>query len=289
MKTLIIGSAILDTLVEVEHLPIKGIDTMCSNKKYQVGGCGYNVAAAFSYLNIECDLLIPIGRGINSKEISKKLFERGLHSILDLSEGDNGSCICLIEPDGERSFLTIPGIEVNFQKKWLKKVEKRYDQIYLSGYQCLEKSGKYIYEWLKTQNSNIYFAPGPLLNKISDELLQDIFYLKPVLHLNQQELELLTNESELFLGLQKAYEKTSNQIIVTLGKNGAILFEGDTPKIYESIPVEIVNTCGAGDTHIGTILALNTKSIKLKEKMKIANTLAAKVVRIEESQLPLRE
>ncbi len=37
--------------------------------------------------------------------------KEGLISLIDNAEGDNGWCLALVEPDGERTFMSFSGVE----------------------------------------------------------------------------------------------------------------------------------------------------------------------------------
>ncbi|MBS6647106.1 MAG: hypothetical protein KH366_26380, partial [Clostridiaceae bacterium] len=49
---------------------------------------------------------------------------------------------------------------------------------------------------------------------------------------------------------------------------------------------EVVDTIGAGDSHIGTILACLTKDIPLREAIVYANQVASAVVSVKGASLP---
>ncbi len=39
--------------------------------------------------------------------------KEGLISLIDNAEGDNGWCLALVEPDGERTFMSFSGGEID--------------------------------------------------------------------------------------------------------------------------------------------------------------------------------
>ena len=83
------------------------------------------------------------------------------------------------------------------------------------------------------------------------------------------------------------FSRTRNTVIITLGEKGAYCREknGDS-YLVPSVPSEhVVDTIGAGDAHIGTILALLTKDIPLREAIACANKVSAAVVEIQGASL----
>lgn len=45
--------------------------------------------------------------------------KEGLISLIDNAEGDNGWCLALVEPDGERTFMSFSGVENQWNRQWL--------------------------------------------------------------------------------------------------------------------------------------------------------------------------
>ena len=112
MKTLVLGAAIVDIIMKIPRLPKSGEDILCTERKLTVGGCAYNVANILRGFNVKHDLFVPVGCGIYADIIRRKLNEDGYEILINDLEIDNGYCLCLVEDDGERSFITVNGIEV---------------------------------------------------------------------------------------------------------------------------------------------------------------------------------
>jgi sugar/nucleoside kinase (ribokinase family) len=45
--------------------------------------------------------------------------KQDLHSAIEAETGDNGWCLALVEPDGERTFMSFSGVENQWQQRWL--------------------------------------------------------------------------------------------------------------------------------------------------------------------------
>ena len=61
MKTLVVGSAMIDMLMLIDRIPKSGEDVLCKENKVMVGGCAYNVASTLRNLECEHDLCVPVG------------------------------------------------------------------------------------------------------------------------------------------------------------------------------------------------------------------------------------
>lgn len=287
MKTLVLGKTLVDLIVNVDTLPKTGDDLVCNKHVISMGGCAYNVATILKYFGIEHDLVSPVGKGIYASIIKEELVKNGYKIYIEDKSADNGYCLCLVEQDGERSFITIPGIDTIYKSEWLDKIDSSsYDNIYISGYEMEDESGIVISNWLINQkDKNIFFGPGPRLNFIDKEIMDQMLKLNPILHLNDDEALRYTNETDVISAAKELYRITSNSVFITLGKDGVLYFEGDKYEFIDGVSTVVENTVGAGDSHIGAILAGISMGYDCEYSCHIANRVAAKVVSSDGSRL----
>lgn len=133
MKTLVLGAAIVDIIMKIPRLPKSGGDILCTERKLTIGGCAYNVSNILRSFNVKHDLFVPVGCGIYADIIRRELNEDGYEILINDLEIDNGYCLCLVEDDGERSFITVNGIEVKHKKEWFDNLNmNQYENIYLA-------------------------------------------------------------------------------------------------------------------------------------------------------------
>ncbi len=291
MKVLVVGAAIIDIIMEIESLPKKGDDILCNNTSSVIGGCAYNVASMLRNFKVNHDLFVPVGKGQYSDIIKKDLDSNGYKVLAKNDELDNGYCLSLVESDGERTFITVQGAEGQFNDKWFNDLNTDdYDMIYIAGYQTLGKSGKVISSWLsKNVDKTIFYAPGPLLTSLEKSTLELIFSCKPVLHLNKKEILEFFNaldyekikEDDIERYILKMYELTKNTIILTLGEDGTIYYDGSK---FEKVPTEkakVVDTIGAGDSHVATVIAGLSMGKNLNDAVILANKVAGGMVSVK--------
>lgn len=283
MKTLVIGAAIVDMVMQVDRIPKSGEDVIGKDTKVMVGGCAYNVASTMHNLDCDHDLCVPLGNGMHASIVRKKLLENGYPILIQDDTDDNGFCLCLVEKNGERTFITVQGVEGNFKTSWFDELDMNdYDNIYLAGYQVCDHNGSVVAQWLKTlENKTIYFAPGPVICDIDPETMAQLMERSPILHLNEKELFDFTKETDLDTALHTLYQKNHNLIIVTLGSRGAAYYDGTHITTIPSVPVSIVDTIGAGDSHIGAIISGISKGLSIQDSIKTANKVSACIVGVQ--------
>lgn len=285
-KVLVIGNAIVDVIINIQSLPQTGDDIICQKQIINIGGCAYNVATILKHFDIKHDLVVPIGQGSYATMIKNELLQEGYTLHIEDTSADNGYCLCLVEADGERTFITVPGIEKNYKLEWLNQLDTSYyESIYLSGYELEGESGKIISHWLNKQDiPNIYFAPGPRITLIEPEIMNNILALKPILHLNIEEALSFTNSSNPLEAAKILVKETKNEVFITLGKDGVLHYHRDA-HIIPGIQTNVVNSTGAGDSHLGTLIAARTLGYDTLTCCKTANKVAAKVVSLAGSKL----
>ena len=283
MRTLVVGAAIVDLMMKIDRLPKSGEDIPCKETKTVVGGCAYNVANTLRNLNCEHDLCVPVGSGSFADIIRRGMKEKGYEPLIEEPGEDNGYCLSLVEADGERTFITVQGAECHFKKEWFNRIDMdRYENIYIAGYQVCGKSGEIISQWLKTvenvEEKHTFFAPGPMITSIESETMDTIFALKPILHINEAEAKGYTQQENVEEAVRALYEKSGNLVFVTLGAEGTLFYDGKEMRRVASVKTRVVDTVGAGDSHIGAIIAGLSKGMKVEDAVLLANRTAAAIV-----------
>ncbi len=279
-KSLIIGAAIVDIMLNIEALPTSGADIMASNERIEIGGCALNIANILKAYNVDFDFFAPVGQGKNAKLICEALSDEGIETLVTTNLGDNGHCLTLIEESGERTFITLPGIECEFQAEWFENINASdYSRAYVSGYEIEGNGGENIIEFLKAnKHLEVFFAPGPRITYIQEEKMNELFSISPVVHLNKEEILTFTKEKDVYEAMKLLYEKTNAQIIVTCGNEATLIYDGTEIISTPVEPVTVVDTSGAGDAHLGGIIAGRMLGQTVLEAVAFANKIAGSVV-----------
>ena len=290
-KCLVIGATMLDIVANLDSLPVRGGDAYIKQQEMMLGGCAYNVASILKHFNIPNTLFAPIGSGMYASFIENKLKEEGYSSPIKSIDMDNGYSMCIVEADGERTFITLSGIECYFRKEWFDSLDiNLYDKVYISGYELEGEGGNVILDFLEdNKDLEIYYAPGPRINYISEDRHKRLFKLSPIIHLNEKEVMEYTKESSYEEATNTLRNLTNNTVILTLGDKGAYYSSREKEGLIPSKASRVLDTIGAGDSHIGTIIACLSKDKNLEFAIEQANKIAAKVVSVKGSTLTKKE
>lgn len=275
---LIIGSTVCDVIINLPAIPLSAQDTNIYSQTLQIGGCAYNVVSILHHLSLPYTFLSPVGTGVYGEFVERELNKTGITTMIRTDQ-ENGCCYCLVEDSGERTFLSYHGAEYTFQKAWTDTLNlSAYGYIYACGIDMEDKDASLIVDCLASCKGQVVFAPGPRYAHISKEIMNRIYALKPILHMNEAELFGLSEKTELNEALQKLYTYTQNIVIVTLGGKGSASYDGYNFVYVPSKKVDVVDTIGAGDAHAGAVIAGLCVRADIKDILLFANDIAGAVV-----------
>ncbi|MEG3694050.1 PfkB family carbohydrate kinase [Vibrio coralliirubri] len=276
----LIGAAVVDIVTETPALPKRGTDVELTEKGIHVGGCALNIAIALKKLGVESINALPIGQGKWADIITAAMAKKGLTSSLQDPSGDNGWCLALVEPDGERTFLSVSGVENNWNQQALEQLKLQDNAIiYLSGYQLSSACGEQIVTWLETLPSGIelFIDFGPRIGDIPKPLFDRLIKLKPTVSLNRQEAELLGMQ-DINTFVEQWHNGYGCPLILRIDSDGALFATQDGYGNVAPFKATVVDTIGAGDTHAGGVLAGLASGWELPDAILLGNAVASYVV-----------
>lgn len=281
---MVIGAAVIDVIADAYALPWRGCDIELKQQSVNVGGCALNIAVALKRLGIEAGNALPLGQGVWAEIIRNRMAKEGLISLIDNAKGDNGWCLALVEPDGERTFMSFSGVENQWNHQWLARLTVTPGSLlYFSGYQLASPCGELLVDWLEElQEVTPFIDFGPRIGDIPDALLARIMACRPLVSLNRQEAEIAAERFALSAEIttlgKQWQEKFAAPLIVRLDKEGAWYFSDNASGCVPAFPTQVVDTIGAGDSHAGGVLAGLASGLSMADAVLLGNAVASWVV-----------
>ena len=286
-RLLIIGSTCVDVILRLDHLPTTGED-MHPVQRFAMGGCAFNVAQIPKAYDVDLRFVTPIGdHGVFSDFVRAHLDNAGFRGPITVPDSENGCCYCLVERSGERTFLSVHGIEYSFHAEYMDAFAgERFDYTYICGLEVEETTGGELVAWLEAHPDiagTVVYAPGPRGIEVDTDRTERILGMHPILHLNEQEAQALAgmsgSEDRVLAAAQVLHAKTGNMVIVTRGADGVLWISADgSVHSAPSVPSTVVDTIGAGDSHCGAVLTGLTLGWTEEDTMRFANQIASEVV-----------
>lgn len=287
---LIMGSTCVDVIINIDHLPKTEEDIHPFSQTMSLGGCAFNVAYMMKLMQAPHTFISPVGGGTYGDYVTKQLKTLNIPIAVSVPEKENGCCYCLVEKDGERTFMSLHGVEYTFQKSWMEAYPADdYSLAYVCGLEVEEPTGIQLIEYLEEHPKlQVCYAPGPRGVRIEKSRTDRMLALHPMLHINEQEARDLSGCVNIQTAARALQTITCNTVIITMGSRGTYCLEQDgTSYMVPGVSsVSVVDTIGAGDSHIGAILGCLTLGLPLKTAIAYANQAAAAVIGVKGAMLP---
>lgn len=287
MKVLNMGSLNLDHVYQVKHF-IRPAETMAA-LDYDIfpGGKGLNQSIAIAKAGKKVYHAGAFGKGSQMLEECLKKAEVNV-SCMKYSEVSQGHAIIQVNQNGENCIIIYSGSNHEIDTAYIDHVLAKFGTDTMLVLQNEINNLDYIIDKAYKIGMQIVLNPSPM----DDKMLQIDYHKITWLLLNEVEGESLTgkhNPEDMLHQLYKEYPSTN--IILTLGKKGAVCNCGDqriTQKVY---PVQAVDTTAAGDTFTGYLIACIADEMPLQDALSYASAAAAISVTRKgaSSSIPLRE
>ncbi|MBJ7222900.1 MULTISPECIES: PfkB family carbohydrate kinase [unclassified Brenneria] len=285
----VIGAAVIDVIADAYSLPHRGSDIELHQQGVNIGGCALNIAVTLKQLGMSSLNALPVGQGIWADIIRHALKEKDINSVIQTEKGDNGWCLALIEPDGERTFLSVSGVENQWTTDMLSQLTiDPHALVYLSGYQLTSACGDVLIRWLETlpHSTTLFIDFGPRIADIAPDRLARVLARNPIISLNREEAgHLLKTDSDAELTAQEVEILVANwsqrhrcPLIVRLDKEGAYYRHAQQAGWVSPVQAQVVDTIGAGDSHAGGVLAGLASGWSLQQAVMLGNAVASFVV-----------
>ncbi|MGF1871570.1 PfkB family carbohydrate kinase [Photobacterium indicum] len=276
----VVGAAVVDIVVDTPKLPERGGDTEVTEKGIHVGGCALNIAITLKRLGIDSLNALPLGKGNWATLIESAMAEKGVNSVLRNDNGDNGWCMALVEPDGERTFVSVSGVENQWTRSLFASLTLADDAlVYVSGYQLASESGEVLVSWLESLPTtvDVFVDFGPRIADIPPKLFSRLLVLKPIVSLNRQEAEVLgMTSADTFT--TSWFDKYQCPLILRIDSDGALFTDSNMSGCVSPFKANVVDTIGAGDSHAGGVLAGLVSGWELPDAVLLGNAVASFVV-----------
>ena len=263
----------LDYISQVENFKIGKINRT-KTEKILPGGKGLNVSTVLKNLGIESTALGFIA-GFTGEELKRSIEEKGIKT--DFIKVEKGITRINVKiSSNEETALNGNGPEITEEdiNKLLEKIEKitKEDMVILAGNipRCINND---IYEIIcKTlEKNNVTFVVDATKELLMNVLKYKPFLIKP----NKEELEETFKEKietteEIIVHAKKLQQIGAQNVLISLGGEGAILVTTEEKEYYSKAPKgKVLNTVGAGDSMVAGFIAGYTQSGDFEQAFKM--------------------
>ncbi len=302
-----IGNALVDMEYEVhdeffnKHRIDKGLMTLVDEerqgyllealgtapKKQQCGGSAANTVIAAAQLGARTFYSCKVAKDPIGNFYFQDLLDNGVQSNLvhqDREDGITGKCLVMITPDAERTMNTFLGITSSISKNQVDPDAIRNSHyMYMEGYLVASPTGreaavhaKRIAEAAGVKTA-LTFSDVNMVKFFKEGLLEMIGEGVDLIFCNESEACSFTGTTDVMIAREKL-KNFAKTFVITLGENGAVIFDGETFIDIEPYMVKAIDSNGAGDMYAGAFLYAITHQHSYASAGKLASLAASRVV-----------
>jgi fructoselysine 6-kinase len=235
------------------------------------GGNALNVAVfANRHENIQADYVGIIGYDDNGDYLLSQVKSEGLDTGYIIRKEGITAVTKIILKEGERVFDEyIEGVQTDAVLHFDKIPNpKDYDLIHFTIWGFGREHSKTLKE-----TSNVLLSCD-FSSQLDDPRTEIMPYLDVSFFSGSH---LIDNEEDPKLILKKLKENTLGLVVMTLGKYGSIAYDGELFYQSEAIPVNVVDTLGAGDAFIAEFLCHRILGKTISESLEAGHNAATKI------------
>jgi alpha-D-ribose-1-phosphate 5-kinase (ATP) len=273
-KVACLGTCSIDFISHVSRLAKADDEVNVDKLHVCLGGSASNFVTFLSHLGLKTSILARVGNDRFGEIARRKLSQKGVDvTRLIPIKGRTGMAFIAVDDEAERSIYTYMGANAGFN------LEKE-DINYIKSLDLLHITGMY-YEVVEEASKHaklISFNPGSLLSSFGLKKLNQILKRTHILFLNKKEVKLLT-KMKIEDGIRFLSELGVPIIVVTMGKDGAMVYTSENLIESPAESVKALDTTGAGDIFAAAFLAAYIEEQDLKECLIYANHVAAQSVK----------
>ena len=199
-------------------------------------------------------------------------------------EGITGKCLVMITDDADRTMNTYLGISSGLSVNEVdERAIKDSEYVYLEGYLVAEEGGLEAMKLSKkiAEENGVHTAitlSDPSIVQLFKSNFREVIGASvDLLFCNEEEAKAFT-EKENILEAREELKQEAKRFVITQGRNGAMIFDGDTFIDIEPYDVKAVDTNGAGDIFAGAFLYGITNGLGFANSGKLASLAGSRIV-----------
>jgi sugar/nucleoside kinase (ribokinase family) len=303
-----IGAALVDTEIEVNDTDLKtygiekGVMTLVDEtrqselidllsdhliaSKRASGGSAANTIIGASYFGAKTFYSCKIANDDNGAFYLNDMQAAGVSTSNSSAntQGITGKCLVMITPDAERTMNTFLGISETISVAEIdEEALKQSEYAYIEGYLVTSETGRAAAITLRKQaekqgvKTAFTLSDPAMVQFFADGLKEMIGDKVSLLFCNEDEALGFTNTETLDAAIE-ALKNYADRFAITLGGEGALVFDGENLLTIAPKKVTPVDSNGAGDMFAGAFLYAITNGYNYQQAGDLASAASAQVV-----------
>ena len=278
-SVVVLGSINMDLVARCAALPKPG-ETLTANSFAEIpGGKGANQAVAASRAGGLVTMIGRVGDDGFAERLRANLAAEDIccHAVQTTDQTPSGVALINVSDAGDNQIVVVPGAngmvsccdvdqfadQIKAADVLLVQMEIPQDVV-ISAIRLARSAG-----------TRVILDPAPAPVTISEGLLEvDLICPNETEAAALTGLPLDTTES-IEAAARRLHHAGAQAVVITLGDQGVVLFDGDTFSVINAIPINAVDATAAGDALAGAIAVRWAESDSLQEAVRFGNAAGA--------------
>ena len=280
-KIVVIGSSNTDMVVKTSHLPIGGETVLGGDFFMNAGGKGANQAVSSARYGNKVVFVAKTGDDLFGRQVREALKEDKIvtdYVFID-KEHPSGVALITIDKDAENCIVVASGANMYLSAEDIDKAKEEIisAKVVLMQLETPIQTVEYAAHIATQAGVPVILNPAPApAEPLSTELLKNLYLITP----NRSEASRISGIEITDLESAKQAAKTIHEmgtknVIVTLGSEGSLIYDGENYTKIEATKVEAVDSTAAGDTYNGVLAGALAEGYNLIDAAREASIASA--------------
>ncbi len=275
----VVGSSNTDMVIKAEKFPLPGETILGGEFFLFPGGKGANQAVAASRLGGSVTFVARLGNDIFGEQALQHFKTEGIQTDYIISDPVHPSGVALITVDanGENTIVVAQGSNGALSPDDVQQAKNAFDEagILLMQLEIPIATVLHAAKIGKQSGKKVILNPAPAMS-LPTELFGYLYIITP----NKTETEMLTgvkitDSNSIRKAAEMMREKGVANVIITLGAEGAYIYNNDGGRQLAAPAVKAIDSTAAGDVFNGALAVAISEGKGLDEAVDFANQAAA--------------
>lgn len=253
---IVMGSINMDIIVNCHHFPASGDNSFCKSIRLASGGKGNNQAVSAARYGKKVCFIGCIGNDSPGRQLRQNLQQREIDDgwLIVKDNVDTGSCVGIVEPDGENTLLVNLGANFAFGAEEIsQRLHAVEGKILLIQMETSKESVLAAMRTAREKGMLIILDPAPVQG-----INPQCFPYADIIVPNSHETERITGisvngEASALAAAKIIHGMGVHNVIIKMGGSGCLLYRDGASMYFPALQVDAVDTVGAGDCFAGAL------------------------------------
>lgn len=278
-KVTVVGSFNTDLSVRTPHMPVRGETILGGPFTTGPGGKGANQAVAAARLGAEVSMLVKLGQDVFGDLAAQNLAREGIRPefVLRSAESHTGVAFIIVDQNGENTIVVAGGTNNFLTPADVERARPAVCEalVLLVQLEIPLETVEAAVRMAHKAGVKVVLNPAPG-QPLSPQLLALVDVLTP----NETEAQIISglpvgSLQEVETAARSLLQLGVGAVVITLGSKGALVVTMQMCTHVPGIPVQVVDTTGAGDAFSGALAVALAEGKDLVQAAAFANAAAA--------------